>query len=48
MRGLIESLPRAIAFATLATGIASAQDAGVFPDRKGGQDTFGHYAVVAD
>jgi len=48
MRGLIESLPRAIAVATLATGVASAQDAAVFPDRKGGQDTFGHYAVVAD
>ena len=30
-------------------GAAVAQeDAGIFPDRKGGQDTFGHYAVAAD
>ena len=33
----------------LVAGVAVAQDeAGVFPGRKGGQDTFGHYAVVAD
>ena len=25
-----------------------AQDAALFPGQKGGQDTFGHYTIVAD
>ena len=40
-----------IGWALLAACVASAagaQDDAVFPGRKGGQDTFGHYAVVAD
>jgi hypothetical protein len=32
----------------LAASGAHAQDNAVFPGRKGGQDTFGHYSVVAD
>ena len=39
-----------IGWALLAACVASAagaQDDAVFPGRKGGQDTFGHYAVVA-
>ena len=28
--------------------LAAAQESAVFPGRKGGQDTYGHYAVVAD
>src|SRR5688500_19130460 len=39
-------LAAALAFGA---GTADAQDDGaIFPGRKGGQDTFGHYAVVAD
>ena len=33
----------------LVTCVAHAQnDGAIFPGRKGGQDTYGHYAVVAD
>src|SRR5262245_44559337 len=34
--------------AVLSFGASAQDDGAVFPGRKGGQDTFGHYAVVAD
>jgi hypothetical protein len=46
------AMRHSIGWAILAAGAASAvgaqDDAAVFPDRKGGQDTFGHYAVVPE
>jgi sugar lactone lactonase YvrE len=49
MRDSSTALTAVLCAPLLAASFASAQDVGaVFPGRKGGQDTFGHYAVVAD
>ena len=48
MRHSTQSFLWAIAVGVAGTSLCRAQDGAVFPGRKGGQDTFGHYAVVAD
>lgn len=42
------SLPALVILAATVSSALVAQEEPVFPGRKGGQDTFGHYAVVAD
>jgi hypothetical protein len=49
MRNPIRPLGAGLALVALAGSAASAQDGSpVFPGRKGGQDTFGQYEIVAD
>ena len=48
MRHFTQSFLWAITIGVAGTSFCNAQDGAVFPGRKGGQDTFGHYAVVAD
>jgi len=49
MRERSHGLPAIVAAFAVASGAAQAQgDSPVFPGQKGGQDTFGHYEIVAD
>ena len=48
MRHSTQSFLWAMTIGVTGTSLCNAQDTAVFPGRKGGQDMFGHYAVVAD